>query len=90
VTLPAVKSGLATSMMLTFVISWSMYLITTVCAPKGFQTMATELLPQISFGYAFDSYVPPLALIFVIPAILSLVLSTLAIGSDKANARRSR
>lgn len=89
VTLPAVKTGLATSMMLTFVISWSMYLITTACAPIGFQTMATELLPQISLGYAFDSYVPPLALIFVIPAILSLILSTLAIGSDRANARRN-
>ena len=90
VTLPAVKTGLATSMMLTFVISWSMYLITTVCAPVGYDTMATMLLPQISFGYAFDSYVSSLALIFMIPAILSLVLSSLAVGSDKTNARRSR
>lgn len=90
VTLPAVKTGLATSMMLTFVISWSMYLITTACAPAGFETMATILLPQISYGYAFDSYVSSLALIFVIPAIASLILSTLVIGSDKINARRAR
>lgn len=88
VTLPAVKTGLATSMMLTFVISWSMFLITSACAPRGFETMATRLLPQISYGYAFDSYVSSLALIFLIPAILSLVISTLVIGSDKANARR--
>ncbi len=90
VTLPAVKTGLATSMMLTFVISWSMYLVTSACAPRGFETMATRLLPQISYGYAFDSYVSSLALLFLIPAILSLVISTLVIGSDKVNARRQK
>ncbi len=90
VTLPAVKTGLATSMMLTFVISWSMYLITSVSAPRGFSTMATVLLPQLSFGYAMDSYVAVTAFIFMIPAIISLVLSTIVIGSDRNNARRAR
>ncbi len=90
VTLPAVKTGLATSMMLTFVISWSMYLITSVSAPRGFDTLATVLLPQLSFGYAMDAYVAVTAFIFMIPAILSLILSTIVIGSDKNNARRAR
>ena len=90
VTLPAVKSGLATSMMLTFVISWSMYLITSVSAPRGFSTMATVLIPQLSFGYAMDSYVAVTAFIFMIPAVISLIISTLVIGSDRSNARRAR
>ena len=52
--------------------------------------MATVLLPQLSFGYAMDSYVAVTAFIFMIPAIISLVLSTIVIGSDRNNARRAR
>ncbi len=90
VTLPAVKSGLATSLMLTFVISWSMYLLTSVCAPAGMSTMATTLLPLLSTGYATDGFVAITALIFLIPALISLLVSTGAIASDRSNSRKVR
>ena len=90
VTVPAVKTGLASAMMLTFVISWSMYLITTVGAPKGFDTMATILLPQLSFGYAMDSFVAVTAFIFLIPALISVLISTSVAASDKSNSKRGR
>lgn len=85
VTMPAMKSGLATSCMLTFVISWSMYLVTSICAPRGFSTMATTLLPLLGTGYATDSFVAITAMVFLIPALLSLTLSTLVMGSDRNN-----
>lgn len=88
VTLPAVKSGLATSLMLTFVISWSMYLLTSVTAPRGYSTMATTLLPLLSTGYATDSFVAITAVVFIVPALISLLLSTFAIGSDKTNSKK--
>ena len=90
VTLPSMKTGLATSLMLTFVISWSMYLITSVCAPVGFSTMAMTLLPLLTTGYATDSFVAITALIFLLPALASLILSTAVMGSDRNNSRRSR
>ena len=87
VTIPAVKSGLASSLMLTFVISWSMYLITSVAAPMGFETMATMLLPQLSFGYAMDTHVAITAFVFLIPALISVMISTGFINRDKSNSR---
>ena len=90
VTLPSVKSGLANSFMLCFVISWSMYLITDVAAPKGFKTMAMDLLPQLSAGYATDSFVAITALIFLIPAFISLLISTGDVASDKINSKENR
>lgn len=90
VTIPSMKSGLATSLMLTFVISWSMYLITSVCVPAGFSTMAMTLLPLLSTGYATDGFVAITALIFLIPALISLLLSAGVIGSDRTNARKVR
>ena len=90
VTVPAVKTGLASAMMLTFVISWSMYLITTVGAPKGFETMATVLLPQLSFGYATDSFVAITAFIFLIPALISVLISTGVAASDRSNSKGGR
>ena len=88
VTIPAVKSGLASAMMLTFVISWSMYLVTAATAPIGFQTMATMLLTQLGAGYAFDPYVSVMALLFVIPAMISVLISTGVVARDRANSRR--
>ena len=88
VTIPAVKSGLAFAMMLTFVISWSMYLVTASTMPIGFQTMSVMLLTQLGGGYAFDTYVSVMALLFVIPVLLSVLLSTGIVARDRANSRR--
>lgn len=90
VTLPAVKTGLATSLMLTFVISWSMYLVTSICVPPGFSTMAMTLLPLLGTGYATDSFVAITAVLFMIPALISLLFSTGMMGSDRVHSRRAR
>ena len=85
VTLPSVKSGLAISCMYAFIISWSTYLITTVTAPNGFSTIATELIPMISSSSVTYSSIAVCVILFILPALIFLIVSALIIKSDDAN-----
>ncbi len=85
VTLPAMKNSIATACTLTFMVSWSMYLFTSVYLPRGFDTLATLLLPTVMNSGSSLQYSALMTIIFFLPSILFLVFSTLVMGSDKKN-----
>lgn len=84
VTMPQMKSGIAVGAMYTFIVSWSMYLFTTTFAPKAFHTMATILYPQVSSMVNYH-YTAAITLLFFVPALIVMVISTKIVGSDRTN-----
>ena len=84
VTMPQVKSGLAVGCMYTFIVSWSMYLFTSTFAPKGFHTVATLLYPQAATMVNYH-YTSAITLLFFLPALIMMIISTKIVGSDQTN-----
>lgn len=87
VTLPAVKSGVAVGCLFSFIVSWSMYLITTVCMPRGYSTMATYLIPQMMGAAGANAYLAITILIFIIPTLIVLILTSTVFSSDDSYSR---
>jgi ABC-type spermidine/putrescine transport system, permease component II len=87
VTMPMVKSSVAVGCMYTFLVSWSMYLFTSMYAPRGFGTMVTSLLPLAAYGTASMQEVAITAIMFFLPSLIFLIVTTLIIRSDNANER---
>lgn len=83
VTIPAVKPGIAIGCMYTFIVSWSMYLFTSIYAPRGFQTLVTYLFPLFSSGVESDQVIAILSIAYFIPSVIVLWISSRLIGSDK-------
>ena len=86
VTIPQVRSGVAVGCMFTFIVSWSMYLFAAIFAPKGFDTMATLLYPQVMTLINYN-YTAAITLLFFMPALIVLFLSSRVVGSDDNNIR---
>lgn len=87
VTIPAVKPGIAIGCMYTFIVSWSMYLFTSIYAPKGFQTLVTYLFPFFSSGLVSDQIIAILSIAYFVPSVIILWISSRLMGSDKLYAR---
>lgn len=85
VTLPRIKSGLAIGCMYTFMVSWSMYLLTYELAPVSLETMTTVIMPMLVSSTVPFPILAATALIFFLPSLLFLVISTQIIKSDKIN-----
>lgn len=82
VIIPRIKSGLAVGCMYTFVVSWSMYLLTYELAPAGLETMTTTIMPMLVSSTVTYPILAATALVFFLPSLLFLFISTQIIKSD--------
>ena len=87
ITLPSVRTGLVVSAMYVFMASWATYLAVSMYAPVGFDTVASLLYPAISYGQYPDDLLASLTVLFFIPSLLFLFISTWIMGTDKVNNR---
>ena len=87
VTLPMIKSSAAVACMYTFMVSWSMYLFTSMYLPKGFSTLVTNLLPMAASNASIPQEVAITAILFFLPSLLFLIATTFIIRSDNINER---
>ena len=87
VTIPMIKSSIAVGCMYTFMVSWSMYLFTSMYSPRGFSTLATKLFPLLSMGVTPMQEIAVFTIAFFLPSLIFLIGSTLVIRSDNINER---
>lgn len=87
ITLPSVRTGLAVSAMYVFMVSWATYLAVSMYAPVGFDTVASLLYPAISNGQYPNDLLASLTVLFFVPSLLFLFISTWIMGTDKVNNR---
>ena len=85
VTVPRIKSGIAVGCMYTFIVSWSMYLLTYELSPAGLETMITMIMPMLMADTATDMVLAATAIVFFAPSFIFLVISTQMIRSDRIN-----
>ena len=85
ITLPSIKSGLAVSCMYVFISSWATYLAVNMFAPINFDTMGLIMYPAIKYGQVSQSSLAALTVIFFIPSLVFLLISTWIMGTDKVN-----
>ncbi|MBS7382435.1 MAG: ABC transporter permease subunit [Candidatus Methanomethylophilaceae archaeon] len=88
VTFPSIRSGVAVACMYVFISSWATYLAVGMYAPIDFETMGLIMYPAIKFGQVSDSMLAALTIIFFIPSVLFLLISTWIMGTDKVNNQR--
>ena len=81
VTLPAVFPGLVVAMMFAFLIAWSEYIMTLLIGGGVVRT-----LPLVLFSFATSdlSVASALCVLFVIPAVAILVVSSRFLSGDRA------
>lgn len=82
VTIPRIKSGLAIGCMYTFIVSWSMYLLTYELAPTDLVTMTTTIMPMLVSSTVTYPILAATALVFFLPALLFLIITTQIIKSN--------
>jgi len=87
ITLPSVRTGLVVSAMYVFMASWATYLAVSMYAPVGFDTVASLLYPAISNGQYPNDLLSSLTVLFFVPSLLFLFISTWIMGTDKVNNR---
>ena len=83
VTLPAVRSGIIVTSIFCFIGIWAAYLVVSVVAPPGFQTMSLLAFPMISSasnGYALTACV---TLLYIAPIVAILVIFSGLLANDK-------
>ena len=85
VTLPSIKSGLAVSCMYVFISSWATYLAVNMYAPIDVETMGLIMYPAIKYGQVSQGMLSALTVIFFVPSLIFLFISTWVIGTDKVN-----
>ncbi len=88
ITLPSIKSGLAVACMYVFISSWATYLAVSMYAPINFETMGLIMYPAIKYGQVSQSMLAALTIIFFIPSVIFLLISTWIMGTDKVNNQR--
>ena len=88
VTFPSIRSGIAVACMYVFISSWATYLAVSMYAPLGFETMGLIMYPAIKFGQVPESLLAALTIIFFIPSVVFLLISTWIMGTDKVNNQR--
>ncbi|MGN1044764.1 MAG: ABC transporter permease [Candidatus Methanomethylophilaceae archaeon] len=82
VTLPRIRSGLAVGCMYTFMVSWSMYLLTYELSPTTLETVITMIMPMLTSSTATYYTLALTAVAFFLPSLVFLVLSSFVIRSD--------
>ena len=87
ITLPSVRTGLVVSAMYVFMASWATYLAVSMYAPVGFDTVASLLYPAISNGQYPNDLLASLTVLFFVPSLIFLFISTWIMGTDKVNNR---
>ena len=87
ITLPSVRTGLVVSAMYVFMASWATYLAVSMYAPVGFDTVASVLYPAISYGQYKEDLLASLTVLFFLPSLIFLFISTWIMGTDKVNNR---
>lgn len=88
VTLPLIKSSAAVACMYTFMVSWSMYLFTSMYSPRGFDTLVSKLFPMLGPLSTTSMHdIAVFAIFFFLPSLIFLVATTLIIRSDRVNER---
>ena len=85
VTLPSIRSGLAVSCMYVFISSWATYLAVNMYAPINVETMGLIMYPAIKYGQVSQGMLSALTVIFFVPSLIFLFISTWVIGTDKVN-----
>lgn len=88
ITFPSIKSGVAVACMYVFISSWATYLAVSMYAPINFETMGFIMYPAIKFGQVPESLLAALTIIFFIPSVVFLLISTWIMGTDKVNNQR--
>ena len=82
VTIPAVRSGIIVTSIFCFIGIWAAYLVVSVVAPPGFQTMSLLAFPMISSasnGYALTACV---TLLYIAPIVAVLVVFSGLLAND--------
>ena len=87
ITLPSLRTGLAVSAMYVFMASWATYLAVSMYAPVGFDTVASLLYPAINNGQYPNDLLASLTVLFFVPSLIFLFISTWIMGTDKVNNR---
>jgi len=87
ITLPSVRTGLVVSAMYVFMASWATYLAVSMYAPVGFDTVASLLYPAISNGQYSNDLLASLTVLFFVPSLIFLFISTWIMGTDRVNNR---
>jgi len=80
VTLPAIWPGLTVAMLFTFLVSWSQYITTVLIGGGRVVTLPMVLFPLISA--ANHTNAAAVSLVFILPAILILILTSHALDSN--------
>ncbi|MBE6517350.1 MAG: ABC transporter permease subunit [Thermoplasmata archaeon] len=76
VTIPLVRNGLITATMYSFIVSWSMYLLTVYLADASFPTLPRVLFGLMSGAEGYD-VAGMVAFFFIIPALIMFIVSTI-------------
>jgi|GEM_PF-1224628 len=82
VTIPRIRSGLIVGCMYTFMVSWSMYLLTYELSPSTLQTVITMIMPMLTSSTVTYYTLALTAVAFFAPSLLFLVISSFMIRSD--------
>ena len=85
VTLPRIRSGLIVGCMYTFMVSWSMYLLTYELSPNTLDTVITMIMPMLTSSTVTYYTLALTAIVFFAPSLLFLVVSSFIIRSDNIN-----
>lgn len=83
ITIPIIWPGIIVAALYSFLVSWSQYLLTIMVGGPAVKTLPTILFAFLGSGdYAVSSAV---ALIFILPALLMLALSSKYLSGDKSS-----
>ena len=82
VTIPAVRSGVIVTGVFCFIGSWSVYLLNNVIGHPHFKTLPSIIFPLISVGNNSYSTMAVAIIIYILPVLAILALSSKALTSS--------
>jgi putative spermidine/putrescine transport system permease protein len=90
VTLPAVRSGIIVTGVFCFIGSWSVYLLNNVIGHPHFKTLPGVIFPLISVGNNSYSTMAVAIIIYILPVLLLLMLSSNALTDSRNTSGESK
>ncbi len=81
ITIPIIWPGIVVAGLYTFLVSWSQYLLTVMIGGPVVRTLPTILFSLMSSGD--NSVAASVSIIFILPAVLLLILTSKYLSSDK-------
>ena len=88
VTIPAMKNGLMVALMYTFTVSWSQYLVIAMIGDPLIKTLPVILFSLI--GGSNEALASALSIIFILPAMILLIISSYIFAHDKWSKEKIR